>query len=202
MGHTVRTFVKGEPVEVQLPVFTGTKQVRAALIVALGVGVNPGETRLALLGGAHVDVTKAWMQKNAPQAGKHYFVQDAEGYGEAQPASVFEVDFLGGPGVPPDNGPAVGPDFPPDPFASGASNASPAVTEGAGIPVTGTIGAVAVEANAPQAAISEFSELAGAEVGLPSAEDLDVVAELQKAADATGTGETESNAQQQQESQS
>ena len=131
MAHAIRSYVKGQLVEVLLPVYTGVRQVRAALIISLGLGPNPGETRLALTGGAHVDVTKAWMQKNAPQAGRHYFVQDGEGNGVAHPAEAFEGEFADQ-ATPPAPG-GAGTD--PEPPASG-----PEVVEGKGIPVTGTIG--------------------------------------------------------------
>lgn len=190
MAHAIRSYVKGQLVEVLLPVYTGVRQVRAALIISLGLGPNPGETRLALTGGAHVDVTKAWMQKNAPQAGKHYFVQDGEGNGVAHPAEAFEGEFADQ-ATPPAPG---GPGTDAEPPASG-----PEVVEGKGIPVTGTIGeAPAVTETVDSTGIPVGST--GDQGGLPSAADLDVVAELQKAADATssqadGAGSDEAQSQ-------
>lgn len=94
MLHEVQTAVKGELVAAQLPPFAGEKRVRAARIVALGMGPQPGTTRLALEGGAHVDVGKAWMQKHGAAIG-HYYVQSSDGETtEALPADAFEGSFL------------------------------------------------------------------------------------------------------------
>jgi hypothetical protein len=92
MLHEVKTAVKGEFVSAQLPPYAGKRKVRAAKIVALGMGQEPGTTRLALEGGAHVDVGKAWMQKNGARAGQ-YYVQNQDDTTEAISAEVFESSF-------------------------------------------------------------------------------------------------------------
>jgi hypothetical protein len=94
MHHEVKTSVKGELVTALLPPYQGEKKVRAARIVALGIGPEPGTTRLALEGGAHVDVGKAWMQKHAPAgSGSHYYVQPSDGSPESILADLFESTF-------------------------------------------------------------------------------------------------------------
>ena len=94
MLHDVMTAATkgGDLVSARLPLYAGKKQVRAARIVALGMGSLPGQTRLALLGGAHVEVGKAWMQAQGARVGQ-YYVQGADGVNEAIDDEQFESTF-------------------------------------------------------------------------------------------------------------
>lgn len=56
----------------------GPERVRAAEIVAIGVGASEGMTRLALTGARHVDVDRKWFMAHNPYVGALY-VQHADG---------------------------------------------------------------------------------------------------------------------------
>ena len=91
--HEVYTAVKGELVSAQLPLYTGERQVRAALIVSVGLGPVAGQTRLALAGGAHVDVSKNWVQANPPAVGAYYVQDPLAQSPEVVAADTFEAAF-------------------------------------------------------------------------------------------------------------
>jgi hypothetical protein len=88
--------------EVSLPEYVCHKVVRAAKIVAVGIGPDPGPeaapgtrrgVRLALEGAAHVDVSQQWMQNKFAQPGG-YFVQYEDGYSSFSPAKAFEEGYV------------------------------------------------------------------------------------------------------------
>lgn len=91
--------------EVSLPEYVCHKVVRAAKIVAIGIGPEPGVdavpsarrgVRLALEGAAHVDVSQLWMQTKSAQPGG-YFVQYEDGYSSFSPAKAFEEGYVAAP---------------------------------------------------------------------------------------------------------
>lgn len=82
----------GESEEVTLPEFECFKRVRAGKIVALGIGQAEKTTRLGLAGGAHVEVSHAWVSNKLPQVGG-YFVQYEDGYSSYSPAKAFEEGY-------------------------------------------------------------------------------------------------------------
>ena len=103
--------------EVSLQEFVCHKVVRAAKIVAVGIGpeVPPDAphgtrrgVRLALEGAAHVDVSQLWMQTKAAQPGG-YFVQYEDGYSSFSPAKAFEEGYVLCTSEKPVEGDAAGP---------------------------------------------------------------------------------------------
>lgn len=95
MAHEVYTAIEGgERTEVLLPLYSGERQVRAARIVSVGLAATAGITRLALEGGAHVDVSKAWVQKNGPTAGNFYAQTVAPDSAEVESAEVIAADVF------------------------------------------------------------------------------------------------------------
>lgn len=203
MHHEVKTAVKGELVTALLPPYQGEKKVRAARIVALGIGPEPGTTRLALEGGAHVDVGKSWMQKHGA-AVDHYYVQHPDDTTEAVLAEVFESTFS----LNEDNEPALAA------APTGANQVDTVTLDGEVIAVKeiesafekivgklqiveGELHNVKLERDGARERIKQLeAELVEARaekqlivegtVGGPSAEDLDKDAEEKKIAEATG----------------
>lgn len=93
MLHDVMKAAKGGELEsAELPRFAGQKRVRAARIVALGIGSQPGVTRIALEGGNHVEVGKSFMQSTGARVGQ-YYVQGQDGVNEVIEPDVFENSF-------------------------------------------------------------------------------------------------------------
>ena len=92
----------GSMQEVSLPEYVCHKVVRAAKIVSMGIGPEPGPDtplgtrrgiRLALGGAAHVDVSQLWVTSKTPQVGG-YYVQYDDGYSSYSPAKAFEEGYV------------------------------------------------------------------------------------------------------------
>lgn len=96
MAHDVRTAVKGDLVSHNLPRFESSegKFVLAARIVAIGLSsfLGTGTTRLALAGGAHVDVPKGWVLEHKPQIGA-YYVKTGPETAEIVETDLFEAQY-------------------------------------------------------------------------------------------------------------
>jgi hypothetical protein len=81
---------EGEFANVELPEFQGIETVRAAKVVS--TAFHEGGYRLALEGGAHVDVTRNWVANHHPVAGGFY-VQREDGTAAFVNADAFTAKF-------------------------------------------------------------------------------------------------------------